>query len=258
MKLKLFLISIFILISFISYQKYSEYSSLKSINSYDSCITAKGSIIQESYPATCVTHLGSSFIQQITTPIATTTASPIQSSKPVSNTVITTPVGWEKFEYNDYKFSFFIPPEYRLYQPTKTPTGDLIISFRHKDYVIIDKETTWPETRYFQIILKRSDLSLSEYVAEVLGLSKLTFGRFDSGHFSQNRSDIKYSIEVIDQKILNNQHFIFYTLMGAGKGDTTYIVKSPISTTIVEFLDNYYSLDDEMVNQILASFKFTD
>ncbi len=63
MKFKLFLISIFVLICFVAYQKYTEYSSLKSINSYDSCITAKGSIIQESYPATCITRLGSRFVQ---------------------------------------------------------------------------------------------------------------------------------------------------------------------------------------------------
>ena len=67
MKLKLFFLSILVLILFVAYQKYTEYSSLKSINSYDSCITAKGSIIQESYPATCITRLSTRFTQPIFT-----------------------------------------------------------------------------------------------------------------------------------------------------------------------------------------------
>lgn len=65
MKLKLLVVSILALLSLVAYQKYSEYSALKSINSYESCASAKGSTIQESYPATCVTRLGSRFTQVI-------------------------------------------------------------------------------------------------------------------------------------------------------------------------------------------------
>ena len=76
MKRKLFLISIFVLLGLVAYQKYSEYSALKSIDSYESCVASKGSIIQESYPATCVTRLGSRFTQPTPTPtlLHTTTA----------------------------------------------------------------------------------------------------------------------------------------------------------------------------------------
>lgn len=63
MKIKIFIATIFVLTAFVAYQKYIEYSSLKSIDSYDSCIAAKGSIIQESYPSTCVTLLGTRFSQ---------------------------------------------------------------------------------------------------------------------------------------------------------------------------------------------------
>jgi hypothetical protein len=55
------------LISFVAYQKYTEYSSLKFIDSYDSCITTKGSLIQESYPATCITKSGIQFTQNLDT-----------------------------------------------------------------------------------------------------------------------------------------------------------------------------------------------
>lgn len=67
MKLKLFLISIFALLSLVAYQKYSEYSTLKSIDSYKSCASAKSSLIQESYPATCITGLGARFTQPLQT-----------------------------------------------------------------------------------------------------------------------------------------------------------------------------------------------
>lgn len=66
MQLKLFLISIFVLLTLVGYKSYSETKILKSIDSYESCIAAKGSVIQESYPATCVTSLGSRFIEVIT------------------------------------------------------------------------------------------------------------------------------------------------------------------------------------------------
>lgn len=65
MKLKLLVLSILGILALIAYQKYSEYSALKSIDSYESCAVAKGSVIQESYPATCVTRLGGRFIQRL-------------------------------------------------------------------------------------------------------------------------------------------------------------------------------------------------
>lgn len=68
MKLKLFLLSILALLSVVAYQKYTEYSSLKSINSYESCVAANGSLIQESYPATCITRLGNKFNEFNITP----------------------------------------------------------------------------------------------------------------------------------------------------------------------------------------------
>lgn len=93
MKIKLFILAIFVLLSFVAYQKYSEYFSLKSIDSYEACITAKGSVIQESYPATCVTRLGSRFIQPI--PSLNLTPSPeIIKNPQISNFVIDNIYAW--------------------------------------------------------------------------------------------------------------------------------------------------------------------
>lgn len=79
------------LLAFVAYQKYSEYQTLQSIDSYEACITAKGSIIQESYPATCVTSLGTRYTQP-TLPI-------IDSNM----------VNWITYNNDTYNFSFRYP-----------------------------------------------------------------------------------------------------------------------------------------------------
>jgi hypothetical protein len=66
MKLKLLIASIAVLLALIAYQQYRDFAVIKSVNSYESCASAKGSIIQESYPATCVTRLGFRFTQPTT------------------------------------------------------------------------------------------------------------------------------------------------------------------------------------------------
>lgn len=66
MKVKIiFVFMITTFLAFVAYQKYSEYQTLQSIDSYEACIAAKGSIIQESYPATCITQNGDRYTETI-------------------------------------------------------------------------------------------------------------------------------------------------------------------------------------------------
>lgn len=95
MKLKLLIISIFALLALVAYQKYSEYSILKSIDSYESCVAAKGSVIQESYPATCVNRQGSRFIQPTPVPVINTT-------------------NWNNYTHSKYGFSFQYPLDWKV------------------------------------------------------------------------------------------------------------------------------------------------
>ncbi|MCL4200241.1 hypothetical protein KJZ67_02780 [Patescibacteria group bacterium] len=44
---------------------YQEYMAAPPVTSFDGCMTAKGSTIQESYPATCITRDGTRFIQPV-------------------------------------------------------------------------------------------------------------------------------------------------------------------------------------------------
>lgn len=92
MNIKIFFVLILTVLTIIGYQKYADYSAIKSINSYDSCVTAKGSLIQESYPATCVTSLNARFIQPIPSinPAPGVIYDPILTL-PVRNSIINSP-----------------------------------------------------------------------------------------------------------------------------------------------------------------------
>lgn len=77
----------------VGYQKYSEYQSLRLINNYDECVAAKGSVIQESFPSTCITNIGTHFTEQLTI-------------KNVTNR-------WNIYHNRDRYFSFEYPEEWK-------------------------------------------------------------------------------------------------------------------------------------------------
>lgn len=77
-----------------------KYSSKAQISSYDDCVKAKGSRIQESYPATCVTAGGQRFIQPISTP----TVNPTKVVDPTAN--------WKTYTNVKYRFEFKYPNQY--------------------------------------------------------------------------------------------------------------------------------------------------
>jgi hypothetical protein len=66
MKTKVIFLAIVAVLGGVGLKAYRETLALKSIDSYDSCVAARGSRIQESYPATCVTRLGDRFVQPLT------------------------------------------------------------------------------------------------------------------------------------------------------------------------------------------------
>ena len=60
----LLLVAGFVVGIFLGKQLYSQNTA--QIDSYDQCVAATGSIVQESYPATCITTSGQRFIQPLT------------------------------------------------------------------------------------------------------------------------------------------------------------------------------------------------
>lgn len=54
-----------ILLGIVGTHIYQRYTTQPAVSSYEECTTSRGSIIQESYPATCITRDGKRFIQPI-------------------------------------------------------------------------------------------------------------------------------------------------------------------------------------------------
>ncbi len=82
MKLKLLIIGILVVLTLVGYQTYAKYAALKSIDSYESCVASPGSLIQESYPATCVTRFGTRFIQPVPEELVRDNSTPVPLSSP--------------------------------------------------------------------------------------------------------------------------------------------------------------------------------
>ena len=78
-------------------------SSPSQISSYPDCLAAKGSIVQESYPATCVTASGRRFIQPISSPTP-------ESAEPTANPI----ADWKTYNNNQYKFTFKHPKDWQV------------------------------------------------------------------------------------------------------------------------------------------------
>lgn len=97
MKLKLLIASILIVLGLVAYKQYRDFSDLKSINSYEACATTKGSVIQTTYPSTCITRIGTHFTQP-TTPSETIlpqdTYNDCGSALPKINFFFKAPKGW--------------------------------------------------------------------------------------------------------------------------------------------------------------------
>ena len=112
MKLKLFFLSIIVLLSLVAYQKYSEYSALKSIDSYESCLAVKGSRTQNSYPPNCVTKLGTQFIGNMSTTADSTIFVPESESDnydPAPTVLHTTDTRVTTYASSKAKLSFVFP-----------------------------------------------------------------------------------------------------------------------------------------------------
>lgn len=84
-KLKWVVGGIVLLLALVGVQNYREFSVLKSIDSYESCVSAKGSRIQESYPATCITRLGTRYIQPTPSPVTIINSPLPRPSSPASS-----------------------------------------------------------------------------------------------------------------------------------------------------------------------------
>ena len=81
-------------------------SSKQTIASYEECVKAKGSLVQESYPATCVTRDGTRFTQALTDEEKQNLLPPDSTRESASSFATD---NWESYANNQYSFSFKYP-----------------------------------------------------------------------------------------------------------------------------------------------------
>lgn len=98
------------------------YRTQPQINSYDQCVTAKDSIIQYSYPATCVTAGGQSFTQPVSNSISLPSEIPVEAPELYSEQTDSAPIAnWETYSNNQYKFIFNYPKDWRIISSVEEP-----------------------------------------------------------------------------------------------------------------------------------------
>ena len=100
---------------------YSQSHQLNSIDSYESCVSAKGSIIQGSYPATCVANDGSRFVE------------------PTNNSAIDT-TEWRSYINNEYGFSFQYPQNWQFNEEYLSDSTSHIIQNKHPLSVYVEND----------------------------------------------------------------------------------------------------------------------
>lgn len=223
MKLKIlgFIVIAIILLS-IGYQKYSEYQVLRSIKNYDECAAAKGSIIQESYPETCITIIGKRFSRQ-TAPTNTYTNS----------------------SYN-IKFDYFVGPKtYPLIVKTKVKYDLLDLDICGQIYI---GNTDSAEIIQNYSLIKR--LSRQNIGTSIEGKEMLT-----NGYASP------ISIKRLDNIKINNIEWVVVKNLSDEDVDSknNYIAyyKSDVeSTFFLQF--NNASNCSSFQNKILTSFQLTN
>lgn len=72
------------------------YFNTPNVTDYDECVKAKGSVIQKSYPATCVTKNGQRFVQTLTDEEKKQIQSPSLTPNPIAN--------WRSIQRNNWQF----------------------------------------------------------------------------------------------------------------------------------------------------------
>ncbi|GEM_PF-1742510 len=189
------------------------------VSSYEDCIIAKGSIVQESYPATCVTKDGKSFRQILTDEEKKN----LQPPDPTAN--------WKT--YTNSNFSFVIK-----YYPNLSPQEQIIDNSTFISFVNKEKQSNGP----ISILVSKTDLD------SAIKFTKWTI----EGHVVARLLEEK-SVEISDAKGIR-LHYEIGSPEYTGKEFNDYVILT--RGTLAYTLQSQGDL--VAFDQILSTFKFIE
>ena len=236
MKLKLLtasILALLVLLSLVAYQKYTEYSSFRSIDSYESCAAAKGSVIQESYPATCITRLGSRFTQLVA------------QTNPIASPIDYVGTGYWLYQHSvDYHAQIFSDP-------------DANFTFQYPNDISIIKYRAGMESN-FQWSFVDKDLDIQNDTDYTYTLESDSFYLME---YSTQASIIKYALESNPNLIIEDKKIGGHSaklIIDVRRQSLQYIINLQNGSLSLDF----HSMPDgsipPIVDQILSTFKLTD
>lgn len=204
------------------------------ISSYDDCVNAKGSIVQYSYPATCVTASG----QRFTQPVSSPTTTPTETADPTAS--------WKTYTNDTYGFSFQYPPELLLsVNCTVFAMGNFLTCLQSSDfsYLMSDPDRKQPDTSKTITVSKGFGLFVEKNIIDY---------PYDISTLQEDykRSYNNVSITTINTtptlkvRSDNNPENIRWVMI---HNKNVYSILSPFNT------QNY-----PVIDQILSTFKFVE
>lgn len=199
------------------------------LNSFDECVGLRGSKIQKSYPAVCVTTDGQRFIQSIdsaNSPDPTPTPPDVH----ISPTLINQLTGWQIFSYESFMIE--TPPNWTATQQNSNYT------FSYTS--ISDGRKEKPDSYRIQINVVDTNQDLDQYVGEQEKIGKKIGG-----------SDFQW---LSSPATLNDQPASRITTAVPG---FLIFSKNPSKNQIIEMVFlNDFSKNNLLASQILKSFRF--
>jgi len=222
------------------------------INSYADCLVAKGSIVQESYPATCVTATGRRFTQPISSPTP-------ESVKPTADPT----ADWKTYNNTEYNYSLKYPPNL-----TVGENGMSRGNVQKATAVVLyeDKTVTFESPRF--AVTVRSDPDSFENIVQkhykkiTTNLLSETEKQTASKNLGYTISDNKAISPIINTIFLKTITSFQYTIMGSTVDDGTAEYGVPqeehkyiwFEANQKFFLISFTSTST--MNQILSTFTF--
>ncbi|GEM_PF-2393866 len=223
------------------YQNWQLRQQLNAPTTYEECIKAPGSVLQESYPATCVTRNGERFKQ----PLTDEEKKKLQPPDSTAN--------WKTYTDKKYGFSFNLPEYYQTENKswsTDDSVNYLSISPQAGDYPGCCFKKSDP------ISIQSKAISMEAY--QNIGINDWKIkSRFASSH------------KFIKENIINENSLSFTIFTALNLGQTGFIDDDRLtgfiiqknSTLIIISVNHYSENQNEaelFINQILSTFKFVD